>query len=897
MASVSENTSSAEPVHEPALPSLAAGVGAQPQGMRSAVRPARSWRIRSGLAWLVAGCMLPGALISTVSIFADYQHQREQMMANAVATVRGLAAAVDRDLASTQAGLQVLATAPSLLADDLPAFHVRAKGALPYQNVTNYVLLDPAGHQVINTLKPWGATLPLVGGPADLMRVFETDGPVISDLFVGPVTRKPILALGVPVHRSGAVVYCLAAGVAPERITALLRAQRLPADWIGAVLDRQGRLVARTHEAERYVGQSAVPDLVGLASRQTEGRLETVTLEGIPVVTVFSRAPFSKWTVAIGIPKVSLTAGLKQSITRLVITTVALLAAGLWLTWQVGMQRVVQPANRLLERMQRMARGEDAGPRATAGGSVEFAELEDGFDRMREHLQQRSRERDELLQRMTQTLESIHDGFYLLDAHGRFAYINRAAESLLRCERACVLGMSHWALIDAAEAAPMQAAFEQAMATSQPASLELELPSRGLWLEVNAYPAQGGLAVYFRDVAALRHAQRAHEARLVAEAANKAKSEFLSRMSHELRTPLNAVIGFAQILRLDKQDALTDRQRSMIEQMEVAGQHLQEMIRDILDLSSLEAGAMPLTLEAVDAAALANACCRLMSAQAAAADVTIEAAHLSGAAFVRADATRLRQVLLNLLSNAVKYNRAGGRVILSTERRLSDTRFCVRDDGLGMTPEQVEHLFEPFNRLGREAGREAGSGIGLVICRKLVELMGGRLTVVAHEQAGSLFAFTLPNAEASQAAATPLARGEPEPGSYGPRAVLCVEDHPINCKLIEAALLHRPQIKLSFAATVAEAQDALGSQAFDLILLDMQLPDGSGLDVMAWLRAQGRSALPVVVVSADATRETHEAALRCGARHYLRKPVDVKALLSLVDALLAPAAAVAGEVS
>ncbi|TAK78561.1 MAG: response regulator [Aquabacterium sp.] len=842
----------------------------------------RPRRIRFSLALLVIACTLPGALMSSAFIVSDYQRQREHIVAGAVSTVRSLAFALDKDLTGTVASLQVLSTAPSLLDGDLPTFHARAKAVLAFQNVTNFVLLDAQGRQLLNTLKPMGAPLPVKGGPPELLRVFGSDQAVITDLFQGPVAGKPILALAVPVHRHGRAVYAMAAGVLPERMNSLLRSQRLPPGWIGAILDSRGRLVARTHEPERFVGKPAVPDLVRAAASEGEGRLETVTLEGIPVVTVFVRSSVSRWTVAIGIPRALLTAGLEQSVLRLVVANAVLFAITLWLAWWVGMVRVVRPANRLLERMHRMSAG--GGP-ASWGGSTEFVELEAGFDRLRERLRLRDQERDGLIHRLTDTLESIGDGFFLLDDGWRFVYVNAQAEELLRCDRKAMIGRSLWAALDAPEAAEMQAAFREALACGRAARFEVRLPRLDAWFEFNAYPGEEGLSIYFRDVAALRQAEQARESQRAAEAANKAKTEFMSRMSHELRTPLNAVIGFAQLLRMDTRQALDERQLGMVEHIESAGHHLLDMIRDILDLSRLEGGSTSMTIEPVDARLIVGNCGQLVSPQAIAAGVSLEVAAMPDALHVMADATRLRQVLLNLLSNAIKYNRRGGSVTLSATAEGAATRFSVSDTGLGMSPSQLAHLFEPFNRLGREQGTTPGTGIGLVICNKLLELMGSRLEVTAHEGRGSTFSFSLPN---TAPAATVPDEAPPgaSPAAYGARRMLCVEDNPISSRFVEVAMASRPQIEMAYASTVAEAMARVNTADFDLVLLDMQLPDGNGLDVLSWLHRRGGMETPVIVVSGDPSPQLEDVVLKAGAARLLRKPLDVASLLQAVDRVL-----------
>lgn len=272
------------------------------------VRQATTWSIRSSLALLAMACILSGALMSTYFIVSDYQQQRARAAQEAIATARAAAASLDRDLASIESGLHVLATSSALDTDDLTTFHRQAKQALPFQNINNYVLIDAEGRQRLNTLLPPDAPLPTKGGPAQLQDIFKTGHTVLTDLFIGPATGKPFLAIGVPVQRNGKITYSLNAGIFPDRVATVLQAQRLPPNWIGAVLDSRGILITRTQDVARFQGRSAVPDLVRMARTQREGVLETISLEGIPVITAFSRSSTWNWTVAVGVPKAGMDA-------------------------------------------------------------------------------------------------------------------------------------------------------------------------------------------------------------------------------------------------------------------------------------------------------------------------------------------------------------------------------------------------------------------------------------------------------------------------------------------------------------------------------------------------------------------------------------------------------------
>ncbi len=383
----------------------------------------------------------------------------------------------------------------------------------------------------------------------------------------------------------------------------------------------------------------------------------------------------------------------------------------------------------------------------------------------------------------------------------------------------------------------------------------------------------------------LEEAERRREA---AEAANRAKSEFLSRMSHELRTPLNAMLGFAQLLELDPKQPLEVVQKSWVAQIQQAGWHLLEMINDVLDLSRIESGNLRLRMGPLDLAELVGATLAMVEGDARQRDITIVRRLQLGSATLIGDPTRVKQILINLLTNAVKYNIDAGRVEVAAHMVDAEhVEVIVTDTGLGMTPEQLAGLFQPFNRLGRERSSLSGTGIGLVISQRLAELMGGSLTARSHAGRGSSFVLTLPCS-----AEPDTVRSDLEPLGHGelryPRRHICyVEDNETNVEVMRGILAQRPQVELSVALTGREGLAAIRARRPDLLLLDMHLPDMEGLDLLRRLRdAPATRDLPVVVVSANALAEQISAAFDAGCDRYLTKPVSVAEVLGVVDELL-----------
>jgi hypothetical protein len=289
------------------------------------------------LAFVCAAAMVPAALLAIVLVGYDYyERERSRVIRDSLGTTRALIAAVDTELTSARSALFALATSPHLSSGNLAAFHGQAVDALKDQTLGNVVLMDERGRQLLNTLRPFGAPLPAEGNPQALQRIFQTGEMVVTDLFMGPVVKQPAVAIGVPVRRNGKVVYSLNAGVLPGALSALLSRQRLPPGWIGVVFDSTGTIVARTHESERFVGKKGAPELVERMKAVSEDALETRMLEGVPVLTVFSRSPVSNWTVAIGIPIRELVTELIYSMARLFVAGFIALVSALGLALLMG---------------------------------------------------------------------------------------------------------------------------------------------------------------------------------------------------------------------------------------------------------------------------------------------------------------------------------------------------------------------------------------------------------------------------------------------------------------------------------------------------------------------------------------------------------------------------------
>ena len=443
-------------------------------------------------------------------------------------------------------------------------------------------------------------------------------------------------------------------------------------------------------------------------------------------------------------------------------------------------------------------------------------------------------------------------------------------------------------LVHPDDLAALATGFEAAQQSDDPVPFEIRLRrSDGQWRTLSGRrfgvrSAEGPIETLNDvgiDITETRSAATAKSAALAAERELRAKSRFLARMSHELRTPLNAILGFARLLQAEPAQAAPAIRAQQLTHIESAGRHLLALLDDILDLSKVEGGEMRIERSPVHLQPQVAQVLALVEAQARQFGVSLEASELNLVAM--ADPTRLRQVLLNLVTNAIKYNRQGGRVRI--DGQLLDERVILRvsDTGRGLTPDQLNRLFDPFDRLGAEGTGIEGTGIGLTIVKGLVERMGGHLQVESTPGVGTTFEVHLWAADlttstrvlAEPTVIAPTATFD-RPGRAG-GVVLYIEDNPVNTLIVEQLVTRREGMKMLSAEDGHSGVASAQRERPDLILLDMQLPDIDGHEVFRRLKAEPSTArIPCIALSGDASREDIERALAVGFAGYLTKPVD-----------------------
>jgi len=373
-------------------------------------------------------------------------------------------------------------------------------------------------------------------------------------------------------------------------------------------------------------------------------------------------------------------------------------------------------------------------------------------------------------------------------------------------------------------------------------------------------------------------------ARFVADKANLAKSEFLSSMSHELRTPLSAILGFAQLLESGSPPPTPTQTRS-IDQILKAGWYLLELINEILDLALIESGKLSLSVEPVSLADVMLECATMIEPLAQKHGIGVTFPHFDAPCVINADRTRVKQVLINLLSNAIKYNVEGGTVVVTcAPNGPNSVHISVCDSGAGLAPEQMAQLFQPFNRLGREANAEQGTGIGLVVCKRLVELMGGAISVDSTVGKGSVFRVELKVAAIAQAEArNPQTEGfvpANRPASASQCLLLYVEDDPANLTLVEEIIARRSDMRFLGAVDALSGIELAQSAQPDVILMDINLPGINGLEALKILARHPATAhIPVLALSANAMPHDIEKGLAAGFFRYLTKPIKIHELM------------------
>ena len=520
-------------------------------------------------------------------------------------------------------------------------------------------------------------------------------------------------------------------------------------------------------------------------------------------------------------------------------------------------------------------------------------------------------EQEQLAQRLrdhqfyTRSLfESNIDALITTDPAGIITDVNKQMEALTGCTRDELIGAPFKGFFTDPERA--EASVKLVLREKKVNDYELTARARDGKETVVSYNATTlydrdrrlqGVFVAARDVTERKRLDQVlqeknvelQSAKSVAEKANLAKSEFLSSMSHELRSPLNAILGFAQLM--DKASP-TPKQKSSIDQILKAGWYLLKLINEILDLALIESGRLSLSLEPMSLVDVMSECQSMIQPQAQMRFISMSFPRFETPYFVHADRTRVKQVLINLLSNAIKYNREHGTVEVTCKVSAPERiRISVRDTGEGLPPEKIDQLFQPFNRLGQEASPMEGTGIGLVVSKQLIELMGGEIGMESTVGVGSLFWFELNLAAepriAVDADETLIPLQAPVQQGAALRTLLYIEDNRANMQLVEQLIELRSDMRLLGAGDGTQGIALARIHQPEVILMDINLPGISGIQALKILREDPVTAhIPVLAISANAMPHDIKKGLEVGFFRYLTKPININEFMEALDMAL-----------
>lgn len=534
--------------------------------------------------------------------------------------------------------------------------------------------------------------------------------------------------------------------------------------------------------------------------------------------------------------------------------------------------------------------------------------LEDSIAERTQELKRKTEEQTatETALRKTETryqdlVNSQVDTITQFTSDGRLTFVNDAYCRFVGKDRAALLGTSMFDAVPESEVETLKSYFASFTPDSSQkynegrAKHDSGEPYYYAWSDTASFDADGNIyeiQSVGRDITERKRAEELlREAKETADGANRAKTEFLSSMSHELRTPMNSILGFGQLLGSNPKEELTAIQKDCVDHILKGGNHLLELIDQVLDLAKIETGKLGLSLEVIALDDVCRECLEMIDKSATDRRLSLES-NLGATRNIKVDYTRFRQVLLNLLSNAVKYNREGGSVTLISEN-ISDNRvrISVADTGTGIAEDKQAGLFEPFNRLGNEASEIEGTGVGLTITKQLVEAMGGGISFGSEIEAGSTFWVEFPaveNVKTKPEAPEVPAIDEPRRKPSTTATVLYIEDNPANLLLMERIIARLDGLSLISAHTAELGMTMAEEHQPNLILMDINLPGMDGTEAMLTLSKNDSTRdIPVIATTAAAMKSDIKRGLDAGFKAYLTKPFNISQVIEVIENELA----------
>ena len=811
--------------------------------MSASAAAARPRTLRRQLLSLTLGTLLPVITFAVLGAVALAQHERSTFERGARERTLAIMTAIDTELRSSMTSLNALASTRNLDGDDLAAFHDEAARVLATQSDwVSLKLAPPSGQQLVNVLRPFGSELPLIQEQASFEHVIRTGEPAIGDLVTDGLTRQTDFAVRVPVKRDGALRYVLSAVVKPEAIFDILRAQQLPADWVGVVVDRNKRFVARTLDNAERLGQLSSRDLQAALAAAPQGWVEGRTTEGTRVYTAHHISPFSGWAVAIGIPAQLVESAAWKATAYMFAGAMTAVALAIFLAQWLS-RRIAEPIGALAETANALTRGETVVV-PPAADIREVAELASALAEAGVAVHARVATQHQL----ETVTNNASVALFMTDATQLCTFMNPAAERMTGYTFAEVQGRPLHEAIHGTNGghSPAECSMGRAFADAEPRQGEDVFVHRDGNVYDVAYatsPLRGpggvvGAIVEARDITIEKSVEaerlllldREQRARSEAEAANRAKDEFLAMLGHELRNPLAAISNASHLLDHSASEHAAPA-RAVIKRQ---SSHLTRLVDDLLDAGRVASGKIVLAQGPVELASVIRRTFTTLKASGRTArhQVTVDLEP----AWVLGDETRLEQIATNLLTNALRYTPAGGHIAITLKADVTDVLFTVADSGIGIPREMLQRVFDLFVQGDRGLERaHGGLGIGLTLVKRLVELHNGTVQAASDgADHGSVFVVRLPRIDEPRATEDLASSGTIHADK---RRVLVVEDND------DARAMLRAILEIAGHEVIERADGPSGLEAAvalrpDAALVDVGLPGLNGYDVARQIRVR-----------------------------------------------------------
>lgn len=850
----------------------------------------RSRRLRTWLILLVTAVAVPLVLFSGFLLVRNVNAQAEEAERLVRDRARLLAEDVDREVAQLIAAAEVLATSESLAVGDLATFHRRAVEVRDRLG-TNVVLRNLSNLQLVNSRVPWGTPLPANSGLIADQRAIATGKPQVSGLIMGGVTRTPLLIVVVPVIREGDVRFLLSLTITQERLQTIVSPERLPPGWRAAVIDEDGTVIARSHQAEQFVGKSLPLDLWAGMRDAPEGIHRAINLEGVSAFQAYSRSHAAGWVVATSVPQSLMAAPARETLLLFTGGGLAFVLIGIAAAFWLG-RRLMRPVTQLAQAAEAVGAGHL--PSVDTGGILEIDAVGKAIRTAAGLIQQREADLAESEARYRAMVETAADAMVVTDDAGIIQSFNPAAERIFDHRAEEAVGRSVRILMPEPCSSASDIHIINCLRTGERRGSGAGRDLMGQRKDGTTFPIELAIAEwtsgrrrYFsgtiRDITERKSAEDALRAsKAEADRANVAKSKFLAAASHDLRQPVQAMMLFQSALeeRLDGHPA-----SRLLKSLGEAMGSLRMLLDSLLDVSKLDAGLIVPTPVDMQIGPLLDRLGAEYHAQAAAKGLRLRV--VGNAATIRSDPALLERILRNLIENALRYTERGG-VLIGCRRQGGNLHIDVVDTGIGIQSDKHEEIFEEFFQVGNpERDRNKGLGLGLAVVRRLARLLGHRIELRSLPGRGSVFRVEVPAVTLSSPGSDRLKSVPAMDVGHG--LILVIDDEPLVRQGLQA-MLEGWGYRVLTAGSIEDAVLHVESGEWPAaILADYRLRGGeTGLDAIRAVCERLNMPVPATVITGDTAPE-RLVEVRAGGHALLHKPVAANDLRNAVVEMLSVA--------